>query len=262
MASRSYLFVPADRPERIGKALASGADAVIVDLEDAVATASKLAARSSLAAWLDAATSRVLVRINGVDTDWCSDDLALCRHPGVSGVMVPKAERSEDLSRVASITGKATLALIETAAGIDSVRALAAAPGVERLAFGSIDFQLDLGIDGDGEELLSFRSQIVLASRLAERVAPLDGVSTAIDDIAQVEADAARARRLGFGGKLCIHPGQVGIVNRCFRPTEEERSWAMRVVEAASRSGGAVVAVDGRMVDRPVILRARRILDE
>ena len=121
---------------------------------------------------------------------------------------------------------------------------------------------LDLGIDGEGDELLMFRSQMVLVSKLAGLRAPVDGVSTAIDDAEALRADAERARKLGFGAKLCIHPRQVAIVERAFAPSDAERDWARRVLEAAERAGGAAVAVDGKMVDKPVMLRARAILDD
>jgi citrate lyase subunit beta/citryl-CoA lyase len=127
--------------------------------------------------------------------------------------------------------------------------------------FGSIDLAFDLGVDGD-EGLLAFRSQMVLASRLAGIRSPVDGVCTAIDDAEALRADAERARRLGFGAKLCIHPRQVDIVDRAFSPSAAERDWARRVLEAATNAGGAAVAVDGRMVDKPVVLRARAILDD
>jgi citrate lyase subunit beta/citryl-CoA lyase len=263
MARHSYLFVPADRPERYAKALAAGAGAVIVDLEDAVAPDTKHAARRNLAAWLGSAPSPVIVRINAADTPWFADDIALCGHASIAGVVVPKAERRADLAHVAAIAaGKLLYPLIESAAGFDAMRTLASAPGVERLVFGSIDFQVDLGIDGEGDELLAFRSQMVLVSRLAGLRAPVDGVSTAIDDAEALRADAARARKLGFGAKLCIHPRQVSVVERAFAPTDAERDWARRVLEAAERAGGAAVAVDGRMVDKPVMLRARAILDD
>lgn len=258
MIPRSYLFVPGDRPERFTKALASGADAVIVDLEDAVAIAAKDAARKALGAWLATADhdSGIIVRINAVDTPWFAADLALCQSPVVSAVMVPKAERAVDLGSI----GKILLPLVETATGIDSVRELARAPRVQRLVFGSIDLQLDLGISGDGEELLLFRSQLVLASRLAGLLPPVDGVSTAIDDAGQLQADTRRSRRLGFGAKLCIHPKQVNVVNAGFSPSSEELVWARRVCDAAVQAGGAAVAVDGKLIDRPVILRAEALL--
>ena len=257
---RSYLFVPGNRPERFDKACAAGADAVIVDLEDAVPFADKAAAREAVAAWLSA-EKPVLVRINGADTDWFGDDLALCRMPGVAGVVLPKAEQAGDIARLRAAGATAVLPLIESAAGIEHLRAIAAARGVQRLMFGSIDFQLDLGIPGEREELLFFRSQLVLASRLAGLAAPVDGVSTALDDAERLADDARHARQMGFGAKLCIHPKQVDAVNRCFTPGAHELAWAGRVLEAAARADGAAVALDGKMIDRPVILRAQAIVD-
>ena len=258
----SLLFVPASRPERFHKALGSGADAVIVDLEDAVAPADKDAARAALAAWLDPAHP-VLVRINAADTPWFAADLELLARPGVSAVVLPKAEHPDDVV-VASRAGGglAVLPLIESALGFEQRRALAHADRVERLIFGHIDFQADLNMRATEEELLPFRTALVLASRLAGIAAPIDGVCTAIDDAELLQADALRARRLGFGGKLCIHPRQVAVVNRCFAPSAEEVAWAQRVIAADTASGGAAVAVDGKMVDRPVVLRAQAILAE
>lgn len=257
---RSYLFVPGNRPERFDKACAAGADAVIVDLEDAVPFADKAAAREAVAAWLSPAKP-VLVRVNGADTDWFTDDLALCRVPGVAGVVLPKAEQAGDIARLRAAGATAVLPLIESATGIDHLRAIVSARGVQRLMFGSIDFQLDLGIPGEREELLFFRSQLVLASRLAGLAAPVDGVSTALDDADRLADDARHARQMGFGAKLCIHPKQVQAVNRCFTPGAHELAWAGRVLEAAALANGAAVALDGKMIDRPVILRAQAIVD-
>ena len=263
MLARSYLFVPADRPERYAKALASGADAVIVDLEDAVAPAAKDGARAALAAWLAGGgdASGIAVRINDAASAAFASDLALVARPRVAAVVVPKAESVDVLARVrAAAPNAALLPLVETAAGMANARALARVSGVERLLFGSIDLQLDLAIDGDGDELLAFRSELVLASRLAAIASPVDGVSTAIDDAATLESDTRRARRLGFGAKLCIHPRQIATVHAAFAPSADEVAWAKRVVAAAEASAGGAVAVDGRMVDRPVLLRAHALL--
>ena len=260
LVPRSYLFVPGNRPDRYAKALAAGADAVIVDLEDAVPPDNKPSARSALAAWLSPEHA-VLIRVNGAESQWFREDLPLCKMQGVAGVLLPKAENAEDIRAVAEHCGAATpiLPLIETARGFWNASALAH-PKVQRFVFGSIDFQLDLGIQGEEEELLYFRSQLVLVSRIANLEPPVDGVTTAIDDAERIRRDTLRAWRLGFGGKLCIHPRQVNVVNECFEPTAEEQSWAKRIVEAAEAVHGAAVSVDGKMVDRPVIARAEAVL--
>jgi citrate lyase subunit beta/citryl-CoA lyase len=262
---RSILFVPGDRPERFDKACAAGADAVVVDLEDAVAPAAKDLARAKLAAWLvpqRPAHLPIFVRINSAGSPWFRDDLALCGHPGVAGIVLPKAEQAADLAALADAGAAAVLPLVESALGVWNAAELARAPRVRRLLFGAIDFSLDAGIEEGHEQLLYARSQLVLVSRVAGIEAPVDGVTTVLDDPAVVRADTLRARALGFGGKLCIHPQQVGPVNEAFAPTAAELAWAGRVMAAAAASDGAAVALDGRMVDRPVILLARRMLDE
>lgn len=260
---RAYLFVPADRPERFAKARASGADAVIVDLEDAVAPEAKARARDALALALDA-SAPLVVRINAAGTPWFEDDLELCRHPGVAAVMLPKAEGIDALCTVVETTYHDVLPIIESARGLHEMENIARVPGVIRLAFGSVDLALDLGIDcapdGAEIELLAFRSQLVLASRLAGLAAPVDGVSTAIDDLQRLQADTERSRRLGFGAKLCIHPKQLASVQAVFTPPPERIDWARRVCKAFASAGGAAVAVDGQMVDLPVVQRARAVL--
>jgi citrate lyase subunit beta/citryl-CoA lyase len=257
--ARSYLFVPGTRPERFAKALGAGAHAVIVDLEDAVPPSEKDAARAAVANALSAAQP-LLVRVNAAGTPWFDADVALCRREGVSGIVLPKAEEAIGIEHVRRGAGERAeiLPLIETALGLWNAPAIARAPGVRRLLFGSIDFQVDLRLTDD--ELLAYRSQLVLVSRLAELQPPVDGVTTAIDDADALARDAARARRLGFGGKLCIHPKQVPIVNAAFEPSADAIAWARRVVEADARAAGAAVAVDGKMVDRPVLLQAQEIL--
>lgn len=259
--ARSYLFVPANRPERIVKAQAAGADAVIVDLEDAVAPADKDAARAALAAHLDPAAP-VLVRVNGPETAWFERDLDLCGAGGVAGVLIPKAEDVGQLHAVRARVGpdKVLLPLIETARGFDQARALAGSGLAQRLMFGFIDFQLDLRLDDDPAALLFFRSELVLVSKLANLPAPVDGVSVAIEDAERVRRETLYARGLGFGGKLCIHPRQIPVVNACFRPSADELAWARRVLAATAASGGSAVAVDGKMVDVPVIRKAEEIL--
>ncbi len=254
---RSYLFVPGNRPERFDKALATGADAVIVDLEDAVPPDQKDAARATVAGWLHAARP-VVLRINAADTRWFRDDLALCRRPGVAAVMLAKAERVDELAALGSAVP--IMPLIESAAGFDNLRAIGAAPGVQRLAFGAIDFQLDMAMRATFDDLLFFRSQLVLASRLANLQAPIDSPSTAIDALDEVDGEAQRARRLGFGAKLCIHPKQIACVNAAFSPSDAEIAWAQRVLQANVEAAGAAFALEGKMVDKPVLLRAGAIV--
>jgi citrate lyase subunit beta/citryl-CoA lyase len=234
---------------------------VIVDLEDAVAPDAKAGARSALAEWLPQAPRPVLVRINAADTEWFAADLTLCARANVGGILLPKCERVDDLQRIAAACPGVPLhPLVETAHGLWNALALAQAQGVRSLLFGSLDFQADLGIGDD--DLLHARSQLVLVSRVAGIAAPIDGVTQAIDDPEAIRRDAARSRELGFGGKACIHPNQVDIVNECFAPTAAEVRWAEAVVAAFATSAGDAVRVEGRMVDRPVLLKAQGILAE
>lgn len=262
---RSYLFAPGHRGERFDKAMAAGADAVILDLEDAVPVEAKDGAREAVSRWLHhrerrAGDPQVLVRVNAAATPQHADDVAACRL-GVDGIVLPKSETPAELAALAhALPGVALLPLVETAQGLATSLELARAPGVQRLVFGSIDFQHDLGIEGDGEELLYARSRLVLHSRLAGVAAPVDGVSTVLDDAPQVLAEAQRARRLGFGAKLCIHPKQITSIHEAFAPTAVQVDWAQRVLAAAKAAQGAAVALDGHMVDRPVILRAQALL--
>jgi citrate lyase subunit beta / citryl-CoA lyase len=263
MLPRSYLFVPGDRPERFAKALASGADAVVVDLEDAVAPAAKGAARAAVAAWLAAGVpaGRVVVRINDESTSWFEADLALLAAQGVPAMMLPKAERPETVARVrTACPAIEVLALVETARGVLAAETLAAAPGVQRLVFGTIDFALDLDLSGDLVGFDHAAGRLALASRAAGIGAPVAGVTTAVDDEALLLAELARARAHGFGAKLCIHPKQVAPLHAALAPSAADLAWAGRVLQAADAAGGGAVQVDGRMVDKPVIERARRLV--
>ncbi len=257
-AARTLLFVPADRPERFDKALAAGADLVIVDLEDAVAPAMKDAARANLADWLSAERP-VLVRVNVPASPQFSEDLALCAHAGVLAVVLPKAS-AESAMLAAAAAAKPIVALIETAQGIADIAAVAGTEGVARLAMGAIDLAGDLGLGAEDSLVDPFRLQMTLASRLAGIAAPVDGVTAAFKDEARLASDVSRARALGFSGKLCIHPLQLAAVRVGFAATPEQIAWAQRVVEADAGAAGRAVQVDGEMVDKPVVDRARRIL--
>lgn len=264
MLARSYLFVPGDRPERFDKALAAGAHAVILDLEDAVIPERKPQARAQMAAWLAAASAPVFVRVNPAGTPWHEEDCALLASPAVRGVMVPKAEDPAGLRQLAQRLRpqQDLLPLVETVAGHFAAEALASVPRVSRLAFGSFDFMADSGIEGDGQELDAVRTHLVLASRRAGVQPPVDGVSLAIDDAAQLAHDVGRARRFGMGAKLCIHPRQVALVNAGYAPTPQEIAWARKVLDALASGPLGAIAVDGKLVDRPVALRAEAILQQ
>ena len=261
--ARSLLFVPGSRPDRFAKAVATHADLVVVDLEDAVADADKTTAREAVANWLDGGgpDAAAAVRVNALTSAHHEADLAaLSGRRGLRAVVVPMAEDPEGLSALARRLGEhvTVVALVETAVAVHRAHELAAAPGVRRLAFGHLDLAADLGSSTQDAPMLMARSTLVLASRVAGLPGPVDGVTTALDDPDTAARDASRARALGFTGKLCIHPSQVGPVNAAFRPTEQELEWAHRVLAAAA-SGGAV-RVDGQMVDAPVILRARNLV--
>ena len=261
--ARSYLFVPASRTERIAKALAARADVVIVDLEDAVALESKQTARSQLAQYLDAAPAdtRVVVRINAIETEWYASDAELCRHRAVMAVMLPKAEHALSLADLTAklASEKPLIPLVETARGVWNAKEIAAVPNVLRLALGPLDLQVDLGVQGD-EALAPHRAHLVLASRVAGVLAPIDGPTASFDDAAVISADAQRGRREGFSGKLCIHPKQVDAVNGAFSPSAAEIEWAQRVMAVNQASGGQAATLDGAMLDRPVYARAEAIL--
>ncbi len=253
------LFVPGDRPERYAKAAASGADAIIIDLEDAVSPDNKIAAREALArsgalpSGID-----IYVRVNAVGTPWHAEDIAAMAKLPVAGIVVAKSESPPAIEQASKdAQGKPIIALLESALGLAMARQIAACGCVPRLAFGSIDYCADLGAAHLRETLLSARSEIVLASRLAALAPPLDGVTPSLDDAALLEDDARYAMNLGFGGKLCIHPRQIVPVRQGFAPTAEELAWAEAIV---ATEGQGAVRVEGAMVDAPVRARARQIL--
>jgi citrate lyase subunit beta/citryl-CoA lyase len=266
LPTRSWLFVPATRPERFEKAAASGADRIIVDLEDAVAPDAKREARRAVTATALPRSVPVYLRVNGAGTEWTDEDVAAAAALPLAGVVVPKAERAAHLAEIASRLpeGMPLVAIIETALGVEQALEVARAPRVERLAFGAVDFQLDIGgRDGDPLQLAYARSRIVIASRVAGLAAPIDSVSLALDDAAAVGQDADQARRFGFAGKLCIHPRQVAAVHRAFAPTAEELEWARGLVaalQARPPEQRGAFSFRGTMVDRPVIDRANQIL--
>lgn len=258
----SWLFVPGSRPERFDKAAAAGASEVVVDLEDAVGPDAKVGARDAVTDWL--ARGSAWVRVNAVGTAWHAEDLAaVLGTPGLRGVVLPEAEDADVVGRVAARlrAGVGLVPLVESARGVVAALDLAGVSGVTRLAFGSVDYALDIGAQEEPATLAHPRSVLVVASRVAGIDAPVDGVTTDVRDTDLVAADADRARRLGFGAKLCIHPAQVPVVRAAFAPTAQELAWARGVLAAADDTRpGEAFAHEGRMVDVPVLERARTLL--
>ncbi|OWP47870.1 HpcH/HpaI aldolase/citrate lyase family protein [Pseudomonas nitroreducens] len=261
---RTALFVPGSRPERFAKALASGADAVIVDFEDAVEASLKAQARDNLEAFLGAnPDARVRVRVNAAGDPEQAADLELCRRlPGVIGILLPKAERAMQV-RIAASCDKPVWPLIESARGLLALGEIAACEGVERLTFGGLDLALDIGMNSGTQAAAvvydQVRLNLLLHSRVNDLQPPLDTVFPAFDDAEGFAATIRHGRDLGLLGALCIHPKQVGVAHAALAPNADELDWARRVVTAAE-SGAAAFQVDGQMVDAPVLSRARRLL--
>jgi citrate lyase subunit beta / citryl-CoA lyase len=265
--ARSFLFVPGNRPERFEKAINSGADAVILDLEDSVPLAEKARAREAIAGvWprLVALGVPLVVRINAAGSAEGETDLVwLARLRNLAAVMLPKAESAEAMARVHKQTGGIPLLpIVESAAGFFALNDIAAAPGVVRLVVGHIDFMADTGLLCDQAEtqLAPLRFAVAMATRVNGLSPAVDGVTVELGDTTKLQADTLRALRFGFAGKLCVHPNQIALVHAALAPTPEAIDWAKRVIAADAASGGAAVQLDGRMVDLPVVLRARHVL--
>jgi citrate lyase subunit beta/citryl-CoA lyase len=254
------LFVPASRPERFHKADVSAADAIIVDLEDAVAPEQKCAARENLANHVAAFTKPLIVRINAPETPWRQADVQLLGQLKPAALMLPKTLDADDVRQVAAQVGRevALIPLIESARALSRLAQILDVPGVALVAFGSIDFARDLGCSDDPQALLAVRTEIVWRSRAADRNPPLDGVSRQLEQIDLVEKEARQAADLGFGGKMAIHPAQLEAIRRAFRPADSEVDWARRVLAAGGT--GAAARLDGQMVDQAVIERAHQLL--
>lgn len=281
MIARSYLYVPGNAPDKLAKVLGRGADAVIVDLEDAVPWASKDEARATVTAWLRALDGEtdgveIWVRVNpgplGVE------DVTAVVAPGLRGVMVAKTESRADLDAIDDALGKAearegldagsvgVVPLLESAAAVLEARAIAAAPRVVRLQVGEADLAADLGFgeDVDDAEWAPLRSQVVLVSAAAGISAPVAPVSTDFRDLERFAASTRALARRGYVGRACIHPAQVGVVNDVFTPSEDSLARARALVEvfdqAVAEGRGVVVGPDGRMVDEAVVRRARSVI--
>ena len=278
-ALRSFLFTPGNHARRVEKVFTAGADAAILDLEDAVAVAEKPATRGHIAQALQRPRAcKAYVRVNAADTPYCYQDLAAVVGPGLDGIILPKVESAamlqtidwvvQQLERAAGLpVGRIDLIpIIETAAGLNAAQSIAqAGTRARRLAFGAGDFTFDLNItwSRDERELYHARSVLVAASRAAGIEAPLDSVWIELADEEGLRQSSQAVQRMGFQGKMCIHPRQVPVVNAAFTPTDEEVAQARKIVavfEEAERSGNASLQVDGKFIDYPIVYRAQRVL--
>ena len=282
-AARSYLFAPANNPRILAKVFTTGADAIVFDLEDAVAPAEKAAARRTLGTALSARTAGgtppVWVRINSVGSGLWREDLAACVGPWLTGVRIPKAESTADVERVAAVIGEceevagmapgsvAVTLTIESAVGVEFCRELAGCSRVSNLCFGNVDFLADIGARDaeDGLAALYAHSRVVLASRVGGLCPPVAPVHTRLDDEDRLRATTLKYRNLGFFGRSCIHPRQLAVIHEAFTPSREEVEEAREIVaayEAAlAASSGVEVTERGQFVDLAVVRRARHVIE-
>jgi|SRR5579863_934828 len=290
MPLRSFLFAPGNHPRRVEKALTLDADAVILDLEDAVAIAEKPATRKTVvAAYGEKRTGLLYVRVNAADTEFCHGDFTAVVQPGLDGIILPKVETAATIQTIdwllanlerergLPVGGIDLIPIIETAKGLTNIEAILGPTGqarglaahgtrVKHGAFGAGDFTLDVNmIWGRAENELAYaRARVVTASRAAGIEAPLDTVWVDLQDEEGLEASTRLALAMGFQGKMCIHPNQIPVVNRVFTPTNAEIDFAERVVAAfaqAEKDGSAAIQLDGKFIDYPIVYRAQRTLD-
>lgn len=279
---RSLFFVPGGEPRKLEKARSAGADTLLLDLEDSVALPEKDRARELVAGFLrerDLGGAEPAVRVNVPGTPYFEDDLAAAVASGAAAIMLPKSQSPEELVEVAERIGALErsggkgdgpvrlLALVETAAGIARVTSLASAtPRIDALCFGHADFSRDMGLAGaDPSEGVVFHARCALAiAARAGGVAPIDTVCLDVRDEQAFRRDAELGLQLGFEGKLCIHPLQVGIANEVHTPTKEQIAYARRVLEASEQAAAearGVFTVDGKMVDAPLVAAQRSVLE-
>lgn len=279
-AFRSFLFAPGNHARKVEKVFGCGADNVILDLEDAVAKAEKVATRAMVVNALKMPRrGGGYVRVNAFKTEFCYGDAAAIVGPWLDGIIFPMCESAEQIvafdwligglehERGLPVGGIDIVPIIETGRGLAAARDIAGAgTRVKRMAFGAGDYTLDMNIAWslDESELEHARAEVVLASRAAGIEAPLDTVWVHIKDLANLEKSARRARQLGFQGKMCIYPPQVEVVHRAFTPSEEEVAFARRVVaafEQAEREGSSSIQLDGYFIDYPIVYKAQKTLD-
>ena len=259
---RSYLFAPGHNPKLLAKVFAAGADAVMLDLEDAVPPDAKAAARRLVAQALT--DHPAWVRVNAARTTWCEADLEAVA-PLAFGIRIPKTESAEDVQWVLERipAGTPLICAIESARGVLAASSIAAVPGVRHLAMGGVDLQRDLNCGNGNLQTLYVRSHLVLASRAADIGPPIDSVYAQLDDPAGLEEQARFARSLGFFGKSAIHPRQLEVLHEVFTPSVDEVTWAKEVLAASDAAAGEALRLpSGEFVDLPVVERARRLLEQ
>jgi len=279
-AIRSFLFTPANHPRKVEKVFTSGADAIILDLEDACAVADKIASRATVVAALTAPRNCLgYVRINAADTIWCHRDLDAVIGPWLDGIVVPKVERPEEIylidwllaqherERGLPVGGIDLMPIIENGAGLHGLDAIVAAgTRIRRVCFGAGDFTRDMGMkwSADEAELAYARGRLVLASRVAGLEPPIDTVHIDLADAESFAQSVATGVKFGFQGKLLIHPQQVEATNAAYRPSEKEIRRAEKIIaafNAAEANGSASIQVDGYFIDYPIVQKALRVIE-
>lgn len=278
--NRTFLFVPGNHPRKLEKVFDSGADAVIIDLEDAVAIAEKPATRAvAVEALKQAHKPRGYIRVNAIDTEFCFEDLSAIVGPWLDGIVLPKVESATDYLTVDWVLGNLErnagmqagsidlMPIVETAKGLAAARDIAGCGGrIKRLSFGAGDYTRDLNLQWTfaEDEIAAARSELVLASRLANIEPPIDTVFIHIKEHEHFARSAQKGREFGFQGKLCIHPNQVDATHSAYTPTEDEAAWAQKIIDsfvAAEKAGSASIQVDGYFVDYPIVEKAERIVE-
>lgn len=270
MSSDAWLFVPGDSGRKIEKAFGTAAGVIILDLEDGVAPAAKSQARETVLTVLGQlseetrAAKKLVLRCNAADSPFFSEDLELAARLNVDALMVPKCEGARDIKAVLQVLPEMTIVpLIESARGVVCLEEIVrAAKSIRRVAFGAVDFALDLDVDWtrEGDERRFAMGQLVLLSRARDLDPPLGAVFPVTDDPDAFLADVRMEKRMGFSGKMTIHPRQIEWLAEANHLTPEEQAWSRRVVEAFEAAGSGAIQVDGRLVDLPVYLNARRRL--
>ena len=263
---KTWLFVPATRIDRVGKAFASGTDAVIVDLEDAVATTDKVQARKDLQVYYNSqAYQPIWVRINKAGSEEFFKDVVLCQKmPNLAGVLLAKAEQASDIENAHNMTGLPVIALIETALGLYQIDSMAKSAGLLAFSYGFLDLcndlQVHVGTAAADVIANQIRYQLLLTSKVHQLLAPIDTVYTDFNDGKGLGQRVQLWSQMGMSGMLCIHPKQVSTVKQSLQPTNADIEFARRVIEEYERSGQAVFKIAGQMVDAPVIERCRQLL--